>query len=169
VSPLQQRTERETRRLLQQAMRAFGRTVPAVEIRFDLTGRSAGMIRLPARESPVIRYNRLLMEENRDAFIAQTVPHEVAHLVARCVFGRAIRPHGREWRKVMDFFGVEARRCHEFDVSRAATRRLKRFTYSCGCRRHQLSSIRHNRVLAGQRYHCTGCGELLKRDRRECG
>lgn len=147
--------------LLKLAERHFRRTMPAVEIRFDLRGRSAGMVRFQDGKKPVVRFNRQLLSENRESFITQTVPHEVAHVVARAVFGTGIRPHGAEWRKVMAFFGAEATRCHEFDITRSASRRLRRFSYRCTCREHQLTSIRHNRILAGQTYQCRICSTTL--------
>jgi SprT protein len=147
--------------LLKQAERHFHHAMPKIEIRFDLRGKSAGMVRFQEGNKPVVRYNMQLLSENHESFISQTVPHEVAHVVARSVFGAGIRPHGAEWRTVMAFFGSEATRCHEFDVSRSVSRRLRRFSYRCTCREHQLTSIRHNRVLAGQTYQCRICRSAL--------
>ena len=161
------RAEAETHRLLKQAMEMYRHPVPEIELRFDLTGRSAGMFRFPAAGHPIIRYNKVLLTENPDDFLARTVPHEVAHLVVRNVFGADIQPHGAEWKSVMAFFGAEATRCHNYDVSRSSTRRLRRFTYYCSCREHQLSTIRHNRIKAGQSYQCVCCNQSLKRNKRE--
>ena len=147
--------------LLKQAESHFRRAMPTIEIRYDLQGKSAGMVRFQEGKRPVVRYNMQLFSENHETFIARTVPHEVAHIVARSVFGAGIRPHGAEWRAVMAFFGSEATRCHEFDISRSISRRLHRFSYRCNCLEHQLTSIRHNRVLAGQTYQCRTCRAVL--------
>ena len=147
--------------LLKQAERHFHLAMPTIEIRFDLRGKSAGMVRFQDGKKPVVRYNLQLLSENHESFMSQTVPHEVAHVVARELFGANIRPHGAEWRKVMAFFGSEATRCHEFDTTRSVSRQLHRFSYRCTCREHQLTSIRHNRVLAGQTYQCRICRSAL--------
>lgn len=159
---LRQRAEALTRKLLNRAERRYRRPMPNPEIHFDLRGRSAGMMcHIPGRP-PKLRFNLQLLAENRDGFLETTVPHEVAHLVVRELFGAAARPHGREWKAVMAFFGVEANRCHDYDVSGSQTRRLERFLYQCDCRQHQLTSIRHRRVLGGQTYLCRACKQPLK-------
>lgn len=156
------RVRAETRDLLGRAARHYGIPVPRVEIRFDLRGQAAGQARMPIRGRPVIRYNPLLLEENTLDFLGRTVPHETAHVIANRLFGPRIRPHGPEWVEVMNLFGADPQRCHDYDVERAATRRLRRHTYHCGCREHALSSIRHNRILAGQTYICRSCRRALK-------
>lgn len=158
---LHRRVEALTQQLLDTAGNHFQRDPGKVIIRFDLTGKAAGMALFPRRGTPVIRYNALLLAENRDDFLKRTVPHEVAHIVARQLFGNRIKPHGGEWRQVMALFGAEASRCHDYDVSRASRRTLKRYPYRCACRTHQLSSIRHNRVKRGQVYHCVSCRKPL--------
>lgn len=160
---LQREVEALTRQLLALAGDHFQKDPGNVVIRFDLTGKAAGMALFPPRATPIIRFNALLMTENREDFLKRTVPHEVAHVVARRCFGLKIKPHGREWRTVMQLFGAEASRCHNYDVSRASRRKLQRFNYRCRCRTHQLSSIRHNRVLQGQRYFCVACKQALVR------
>lgn len=150
-----------TQGLLGQAATHFGIQPPVLEISFDLRGTMAGQVRLSARGPLRIRYNAQLLAENGAAFLARTVPHEVAHVVARAAFGNRIRPHGPEWREVMEFFGADATRTHRYDTSRVATRQLRRFDYRCACRQHRLTSIRHRRVLEGQVYVCRHCGEQL--------
>lgn len=158
---LQQEVENLSRRLLATAGNHFQQDPGKLIIRFDLTGKAAGMALFPSRGTPVIRYNALLLAENRDDFLKRTVPHEVAHIVARRRFGKKIKPHGAEWRQVMHLFGAEASRCHNYDVSRSIRRTLKRYPYRCDCTTHQLSSIRHNRVKRGQIYRCISCKQPL--------
>lgn len=165
-TPERLRTSAEslTHRLLQLAERRFRCSLPAVEIRFDLRGQAAGMVRHRPGQPSQIRYNQQLLTENGDRFLNRTVPHEVAHLAVHAMFRGAAKPHGREWKAVMEFFGADPVRCHDFDVSASRTRRLRRFSYRCGCREHQLSSIRHKRVRAGQVYICRACNQPLQPD-----
>ncbi|MCW8891141.1 MAG: SprT-like domain-containing protein [Sedimenticola sp.] len=159
---IQKEVEQQVQQLLITAGNHFAKDPGQVEIKFDLTGKAAGMAVFPHRARPIIRFNALLLNENQEDFLKRTVPHEVAHVIARCFFGKRIRPHGQEWKQVMGLFGAEASRCHSYDVSRSSRRTLKRFSYQCDCRTHELSSIRHNRVLQGQRYHCVNCKQPLK-------
>ncbi len=148
-----------TNSLLQRGCSHFGAIMPAVAISFNLTGRTAGMVRYTRNRTIEIRYNGQLLRENREDFILRTVPHEVAHVVTKVAFGAGCRPHGDEWRQVMAFFGADSSRCHSYDTSRASTRQLQRHSYMCGCRQHQLTSIRHNRIGRGQGYNCRQCGD----------
>ncbi len=151
-----------TRVLLRQARDTYGLQEAGCEVRFDLRGTAAGQARHLGPQGFVIRYNPILLRENAGAFIARTVPHEVAHVIVWQAFGAGVRPHGEEWRRVMAFFGADASRCHGFDLSTVPRRRQRRFRYRCGCEQHLLSSIRHNRVLRGERvYLCVRCGEPL--------
>jgi SprT protein len=159
---LAERARLQTLHLLRRAAEHYGIPAPRVEIRFDLRGRAAGQVRLPARGRPVIRYNPLLLAQNDTDFLGRTVPHEAAHVVAFRLHGRRIRPHGPEWKAVMGLFGADSARCHDYDLSAIPSRRFARHPYRCGCREHALTSIRHNRVLAGQVYLCRACGQELR-------
>lgn len=157
---LKVRARRLARRLIDRANRQFDLALPYPVLHFDLRGAAAGQAH---GDCNLIRLNPLLLRENGEAFLAQTVPHEVAHLVAEAAFGHGIRPHGPEWRDVMALFGAAPERCHRFDISRAAVHRQRRFPYGCGCERlHWLSTTRHNRIYQGSmRYFCKSCGDAL--------
>jgi SprT protein len=160
---LQQQALAHTQRLISSAADHFGVHIPEAEVRFDLRGKAAGMARFHPRGDWIIRYNQMMLDENAQAFIEQTVPHEVAHLVARAVHGAAIRPHGAEWQSIMRFFGAKPVRCHNFALPRSSQRRMRYFPYRCDCGDHQLSSIRHHRCLSGVTYLCRRCGSPLIR------
>lgn len=164
TSPVEE-TKQLTLALIAQASEHFGLMLQPVDIRFDLNGRAAGMVRFVSSGTAVIRYNPVLLEKFRDSFIRQTVPHEVAHVVVAAHYPYRTAPHGPEWRLMMEFFGAEPRRCHTYPVDGSEVRRLRRFSYRCGCREHLITAIRRNRIARGQSYFCRYCGELLKPDK----
>ncbi len=133
-----------------------------LEIRFDLRGRSAGQYR--SHPKPCIRFNADMAAAQFEAYCRQTPGHEVAHhVVFRLYPGVRVRPHGPEWQAVMRSFGLDPRRCHDFDMDSIPQRRQRRFRYRCGCREHELSATRHNRVLRGAAtYHCRQCARPLQ-------
>jgi SprT protein len=100
-----------------------------------------------------------LAENNSDHFLNQTVPHEVAHYVQRAVYGYGVKPHGREWKYIMlSVFKIQPDRCHQYDTSVTKKRKVAKFTYTCGCRTHQVSAVKHNRMLLNKaRYICNRC------------
>lgn len=159
---LQQQALTHTHRLIRLACERFGILIAPPEVRFDLRGKAAGMAISPPQGSSIIRYNHTMLAENGQAFIRQTVPHEVAHLVARALHGRHIRPHGAEWRSIMVFFEADPVRCHDFTITRNNRRRMRHFPYQCACRDHRLSAIRHNRSQTGITYLCRLCGSPLR-------
>jgi SprT protein len=138
------------------------RSAPAARVQFDLRGQSAGQFRVDASGVAFIRYNRALLARHADAFLAQTLPHEVAHYLTYLRFGRRAQPHGQEWQQIMQSLGADPRRCHEFDVSGLKTRHVRRFVYHCRCGDQELTSIRHHRIQRGAGYTCRRCGQTLR-------
>ncbi len=75
---------------------------------------------------------------------------------------RKVRPHGEEWKTVMQSFGADASRTCRYDFSGIPVKSETRYDYHCGCKTHQLSARRHNRVLKKRmHYVCKSCNEKL--------
>ncbi|MEW8026914.1 MAG: SprT-like domain-containing protein [Candidatus Thiodiazotropha sp.] len=159
---LQSRVSKKTGELLQIGCERFNLSIEYPEIRFDLNGKTAGMVLFPATGGCIIRYNLPLLAKYGEEFINATVPHEVSHLIARAVYGSRIKPHGIEWKRIMTIFHASPERCHKFDTEQAGGRKLRYFEYRCDCRDHRLSAIRHNRVIQGTVYLCRHCGSRLR-------
>lgn len=153
-----------TDEMVSRAASGFGLALQTPDIRFDLKGRAAGMFRVRAA-IPEIRYNPWIFARWFDENLAETVPHEVAHYVVYSRCRRRVRPHGAEWREVMEFFGVPPRVTCNYrpeDVADLPGRRLRYFDYACHCTTHRVSSIRHNRMIAGKAgYLCRRCHGAL--------
>ncbi|MBK8162959.1 MAG: SprT-like domain-containing protein [Gammaproteobacteria bacterium] len=139
----------------------FGRRFEPIPVLFDLMGRAAGMYRV-RRGERVIRYNPYLFAKYPHDSLSVTVPHEVAHYVTDRLYGlRRVRPHGREWRAVMQDFGVDPSAASEHDLEGIPTRAQRRHAYRCACLVHPLTTRRHNLILHGARYRCRRCGDEL--------
>lgn len=130
-------------KLLFQANARWGVSMPAPEVAFDLRGTTAGMAVYPragATHAPRLRFNAVLLRDNAAEFFADTVPHEVAHLVNRALEaktpGAKWDSHGPQWQAVMRSFGVEPSRCHGLDVRAARVGGSWRFR--CSCRTFEL-------------------------------
>ncbi|SUH13591.1 Protein sprT [Salmonella enterica subsp. enterica] len=104
---IQQAVMRRLRENLAQANLKLDRHYPEPKLVYTQRGTSAGTAWL---ESYEIRLNPVLLLENIDTFIAEVVPHELAHLLVWKHFGRKA-PHGKEWKWMMEsVLGVPARR-----------------------------------------------------------
>ena len=159
-----ERVAAAVQRAEEQARRHYGIRLPAATIDYSLRGRCAGQARVAANGETLIRLNRKLLHENLADFLAQTIPHEVAHLVVTWQTRNRRhrpRPHGPEWQAVMrDCFGLEPARCHDYATTPA--RVVPRdYLYRCACREHRLTRIMHNKILRRARVWCKSCKRPL--------
>jgi SprT protein len=134
-----------------------GETVP---VRFTLRGLAAGQWRL-RNGGESLHFNERLFAAAPEQHMPDTVAHEVAHSVVYRRFGRGLRPHGREWRMVMELLGCEPQVTHRTPPEILA-RTLNRHLYRCGCRIHTLGPRQHGYAINGKRnYQCRVCGDRL--------
>ncbi|WP_404346086.1 SprT-like domain-containing protein [Vreelandella venusta] len=132
-------------------------TLPEPKVWFDLRGASAGQAHLGRGG---LRFNPVLLADNRQAFFDEVIPHEMAHwLVFHLANGTRLKPHGREWQAVMrDLFGLVPKVTHRFDTQRSQPRPYR---YECGCQTHCFTARRHALVVKGRRYRCRHCDQTL--------
>jgi len=154
-----------TETVYQKADAFYGRSFARPMISLRLRGVTAGTASWNKR---LIRYNHALYMENKEDFVARTVPHEVAHMIVaelayRGGFFRRPKPHGQEWKNVCRNIGMkDITRCHKYDVTNTARRRARPFTYRCGCQEFNLTMTLHRRILMGQRRWCKKCKVTLQ-------
>ncbi|RUR27590.1 metallopeptidase [Vreelandella nanhaiensis] len=131
--------------------------LPCPRVWFDLKGASAGQAHLGRGG---LRFNPILLNDNRTAFFDEVIPHEMAHwLVFHLQGGQRLKPHGHEWQSVMrNLFGVAPLVTHRFDIQKAQP---APYSYRCSCRTHQLTGRRHALVVKGRRYRCRHCQQTL--------
>jgi SprT protein len=148
------------------AEREYGLRFELPEVRYGVRGSTAGRAKL---RQWVIDLNAVLLMENLDEMINDTVVHEFAHLVdfklnpenfeRRYVNGRWTKRdvHGQTWKGIMRTLGVEPTRTHTMDTSRVS-RKKRKFKWvgsdgsvmMLGPKRHrtQLAAVR-----AGKKTH----------------
>lgn len=131
---------------------------------FQLKGTTAGRANLRAN---LIKVNEELYRRNKSDFLKQILPHEVAHLAAFRQFSD--RGHGNGWKRVMVDFGLQPLRCHSYDVSEVKrSNNTRKFYYTCGCSRLEISTTIHNRITDRIRadkptgYFCRKCKQTIK-------
>lgn len=144
------------------AERLYRLRLPDLRVDFDLTGTTAGLFEVHGKAVRV-RYNPWIFARYYRDSLDNTVPHEVAHFVVHQRYRRRMKPHGAQWRAVMADFGANPEVTFRYDLSGIPTRRQRVHRYLCGCREHELSSTRHNRVQRGAaRYACVSCAGPLQ-------
>ena len=116
-----------------------------IKITFDLRGGAAGRA---VYKTNTVRYNPAFLQTDFPDMYEDTVPHEVAHLVAGPDAG-----HGPKWRKIMHAFGrPNPERCHQYNLDAVWHHRAK-----CKCRTFAISPRRYNFIQRGKRYRCKTC------------
>ena len=122
----------------------------------------------------VIHLDEELLDEFKKIYIHEVVIHEYAHAVVYHLYERDVRPHGREFKTICSFLGLENSRAsiNVFKNSRIIDQRRKRrnrnnkkFFYKCKCKGkyHELSQWMHKNITEnGVKYRCKKCGKKLK-------
>ena len=145
----------EIERVIRHFENKYCRMIPRPAITFDKRGKCAGQA-----NGRAIKLNRDLLFQEGENFVKRTPGHEAVHHVEACIFGTS--NHGLRWQRMMVDAGLSPERTHKYDVSKVQVCAKKRHTYKCSCRTVELTSIRHNRVVAGtQSYRCLKCGDTL--------
>ena len=123
------------------------------ELLFGLTGGAAGQacFRHTTQKSKV-RLNMGFAADNFDELIGQTLPHEIAHILALIKYGRKGGGHGNAWKEMMEKLGKPADRLHKMDSSAIYTSKLY-----CDCQTHHVSKVMWGKVHRGSERKCKTC------------
>ena len=141
--------------LVEAANRVYGKRYSDVRWRMNnrLTS-TAGRAFLAERR---IEFSSKLYSENQEKFLADTVGHEFAHIVAFDLYGD--RGHGSGWYAVMRDLGIESSRCHDYKVEKKTA---KTYDYVCACQVHKVSPQRKSWITRGKIYKCIKCNQPIR-------
>jgi SprT protein len=88
-----------------------------------------------------IKINPTLLIENQVDYIAQTIPHETAHIITDLMYPRGhldktkrtkrIPHHGTAWKHIMELFGVPPLVYHNYAISSAVKRQPVKYAHKC--------------------------------------
>jgi predicted SprT family Zn-dependent metalloprotease len=146
------------------AERTFGITMPKVDVRFDLTGRAAGVAGMRYGVF-YLRFNVNHMSlggQTWEHLLNDTVPHEVAHTVCQA-FPKFGRSHNDGWKRVCLALGGNGRRCYSAEDAPEAVAKQRPFTYtSTSGAAVAVSPIIHRKIQNGASYRYRGMGIVSK-------
>ena len=131
-----------------------------LRIEFTIRGRVAGRAWCGLYQ---VNYNMDIARNNQAEFLSTTVPHEIAHLIARKI-NINCKPHGAEWARVMRYFGSEPKRCHSFDCA-PARKSTRKHVYICDFCHHKyiVTDKKHARVYNSITTRCH-CGAAINKN-----
>lgn len=126
--------------------------MPDIRIRFDLKGRAAGMAgadginrRTGEVIRPYLRFNVEAIRKHWDEQVKQTIPHEVAHIVAYCFPALGAKNHNYAWQMIDRSLGGTGERCHRMELTRA--RNVQRYRYVLDNGQEISVGPKHHRAL----------------------
>lgn len=125
----------------------FGTNVVIGRIEWYQKGRAAGMAGRD-ENGYFLRFNLEVI--NQDAFMANTVPHEVAHLIVFALIkaGRSRdRGHGRDFKRVCQMLGGTGARCHNMTITKARIHREFKYVLPSG-RIVMIKTCLHRKIQA---------------------
>jgi len=151
---IKERVHQKIAECIQLANARFGKTFNPPIVQFTVRGTRGGYC-----QGVYVNFNPVLLRENVETFIATTVPHEVAHYIQRLEYPMS-KSHGWEWRSIMRVFGVEPRRCHNYDVSNARVRNVRKVPAYCKCMVHHVTPRKAEQI---RQFAATGHGRMYCR------
>jgi SprT protein len=114
---------------------------------FKRSGTTAGRCTMAHNFSRRELMFQLDLAEHNPEDYKNTCAHEVAHYIQFMVYGFKVAAHGREWQYIMRYvYNLNPDRLHNYDTSVTKVKRQTRHTYTCSCRKYELSSTMHNRI-----------------------
>jgi SprT protein len=136
----------------------FGITMPKVDVRFDLTGRAAGMAGMRYGHF-YLRFNRTHMAlggKTWEHLLNDTVPHEVAHTVCQA-FPKFGRNHDAGWRRVCIALGGNGSRCYgENDAPEAVAQQRPWVYITTTGHEVRVTKVIHSKIQQGAGYIMKG-------------
>jgi len=149
----------------------FGIKMPTIDVRFDLTGRAAGMAgynfqhTTPLHKGYYLRFNIHHMQlggQSWDHLLNDTVPHEVAHTVCQShpQYGRQ---HNPGWKRVCRALGGNGERCYRQEDAPEAVAHAKPYAYTTSTGHIiAVSANIHNKIQRGSVRIAQGKGRISK-------
>lgn len=141
-----------------QAEHKLGIKLPEINIRFDLTGRAAGMAG-KRYGTFYLRFNTAHMAMGGNTWLHllnNTVPHEVAHTVCQA-FPQYGSNHDAGWKRVCVMLGGNGQRCYSAEDAPEAVAQLRPWVYMTTLG-HQVrvTKIIHTKIQRGTSYLTKG-------------
>lgn len=158
-----QAIQAKVQQCIQAAEAKFGITMPAVQIRFDLRGRAAGMAGVQSNyqggRTFYLRFNVKHMQlggQTWEHLLNDTVPHEVAHTVCQA-FPKFGRNHDAGWKRVCLALGGNGRRCYGEDDAPEAIAANRPYVYiTTNGSTVRVTKVIHSKIQMGHSYSFKG-------------
>src|SRR5690606_26926054 len=127
---------------IEAAEEKFGK-LPTIRIKFDLKGRCAGQAGYRPGEY-FVRFNREALRVDWEHMVKETIPHEIAHIVAYAKPELGAKGHNAGWKRIAWALGCKGERCHTMKLTPARKTTRTRYFYR---------TDRGTELLVGPKHH----------------
>lgn len=144
------------------AAEKFGE-LPDIDIRYDLKGRAAGQAMHDGRGNFAVRFNREAMQMDWEHMVKETIPHEIAHIVAFAKPELGASGHNAMWQRIAQSLGCKGDRCHTMKLTPAKKRRFFLYILDSG-ERVKVARSGHEKIQrfgTAARYKLTKTNEYV--------
>lgn len=134
-----------------------------IKVVFSLKSSSAlGTIRFEnnKKNSFLMKLSKKLYDKYKNEYLEHVITHEFAHACVMSHYKKRLKPHGKEWKNIMNFLGIQK--------PRASTNMFKirqnGYIWKCLCNNFILGKIKHNNMINKEKYRkffCRKCREEL--------
>lgn len=142
----------------------LGVTLPKIDIRFDLRGRSAGVAGYRGSNF-YVRFNvghLQLGGQTYEHILENTVSHEIAHSFCQA-FPKFGRNHDAGWKRVCLALGGNGRRCYDEDDAPEAVAAQRPYVYiTTHGHEVRVTKVMHTKIQKGASYTAKGKGQLTR-------
>ncbi len=123
-----------------------------------------------------ISLNATLLNTLQEKYIDEVFVHEYAHACVENYCQPSLKDlmkgkkkpaaHGTEFKKFCKLFGISGtsttKIAADIEWKTKPTRKTTKWSYTCGCRTHELSTVQHNKVQSNKAsYTCKICSQNL--------
>lgn len=134
-----------------------------IKVLFNLKSKIAlGTIRFnrKSKDSFLIRLNQTLYRKYKDDYIDHVLKHEFAHACVMSAYKQKCKPHGKEWKKIMNELGELKPRAstNKFNLDKHG------YIWKCKCDEFIFGKIKHNNAIknkAHRSFYCRKCKRQL--------
>lgn len=133
--------------------------MPHIDIRCDIRARAAGWAE-NINGKLILRFNREMIANHWEHAIKDTIPHEVAHIVAFCFPELGAKNHNNSWKSICRSLGGSGERCHSLELSYAKKRNRHIYVTDSGYE-VLISTRHHNKIQRGKTIIATKTKEVI--------
>lgn len=106
----------------------------------------------------IVRLNPLFCQQFPEDTLKETIPHEVAHIVAFAL--KQDDGHGPKWKRIAQSLGCSGNRCHDHTII-DPRKETYMVVFPCG-KKIEIGKIRYNRIMRGRKTYNSAYGPITK-------